>query len=177
MWASLTYKLKNRVLLAGTLMFLLIMYLAAIQKTVEAVKLNNDLKEKAENGNALIYNPSYLNHKKQALDHLVSVYKVSKDNWYDSFWTTVSNQAYEKGVQVIYSPVAVKETAAADSVAGLLRQNIQFSGDFRGLVKLTQLLEQTPNNGRINSLKMVLKGREPEHKKVLMDLSVVGIQK
>lgn len=177
MWAALTYKLKNRLLLGGALVFLLIMYSAAIRKTIEAVKLNNALTEKAGNENTLTYNPQYLKHKKQVLDRLVSAYKVSKDNWHDSFWTNVSNEAYKNSVQVIYSPTALKETAAADSVAGILRQNMQFYGNFHGLVKLTQSLEQKPDNGRINSLKMLLKGRDSEEKKVLMDLSVSAIVK
>lgn len=152
MLKNLDYRIKNRLLLAGALLLLMLSWPLALRKTSDAIALNRQLSLKNEDKSNLSYNPAYLNQKGRVLEQLVSRYTLDSAGWKNELWLKASGAASAKGISVSYTPDLLKSLADTGSTK-TLRQSISFGGDYRKLVALLDTLEKMEGVGFVSSAK------------------------
>lgn len=158
--AGISYKVRNRLLLAASGLILLLSWPLALEKTWEEIALNRELKSKGEE-TLLSYNPIHLKEKQEVLGSLVTRYTLDSVEWRNEFWMKVSGAASPSKVSVNYNPDQRSLAAVADSA--LMIQRISFAGDFSDLVLLMDTLEKAPGVGFLRSASFKkVKSRNPE---------------
>lgn len=146
---------KNRLLLPLFLLGLLLCWFLAFDKTFEAIRLNNKLKEDSEREHDLSFNPAYLQQKRAALNLILKGYKVNED-WNDQLWMQSSAIAARQNVGVDFTldkPAVGVDTSAVSSNLQKV-QSLYFHGSFLQLVKLVDTLEGTNGIGKISALQL-----------------------
>ena len=152
MLKNLDYRIKNRLLLAGALLLLILSWPLALRKTSDAIALNHQLSLKNEDKSNLSYNPAYLNQKGRVLEQLVARYTLDSAGWKNELWLKASGAASAKGLSVSYNPELLKALADTGNT-DILRQSISFGGDYRKLVALLDTLEKMECVGFVSSAK------------------------
>lgn len=142
---------KNKLLLPAFVVGLLLCWFLAFSNTFETVKLNRKLKEEAEKGNDLSFNPAHVQQKLAALNLILKSYKVSTQ-WNDELWMRSSAIAARQNVGVGFT--LDKPDADVDSTSVGKSQSLYFYGGFVQLVKLIDTLERTRGIGKISTLQV-----------------------
>ena len=171
MLASFSYHIKNRLLLVGAVVLVLLSWNMAFRKTYDAIVLNEDLKQKLETKSDLSINPHYLNQKHEVLNGALSAYNLDSAEWKNEFWLKVSRIASQKEVSVIYNPSV--NTVRSDSAGQVAKQEIAFKGDFKKLVTLLDSLEKLKKAGFISSSRFLKEKKQnmPESQNLRLDAS------
>jgi transcriptional/translational regulatory protein YebC/TACO1 len=149
MLKSLSYHLKNKLLISGVVLLAILSWNLAFRKTYNAIALNSELRNKMERKSDLSINPDYLKRKHQVLSQVLKHYTLDSTQWKNDFWLKVSRVAASKEVSITYNPSAYK--AKGDSVSQIVKQEIAFKADFKKLVSLLDSLERIEGVGFITS--------------------------
>ncbi len=152
MLKNLTYQTKNRLLLLGAALLLLLSWPLALRKTFDSISLHHDLNRRRADKSDLSYNPQYLSEKDRTLDHLLSRYTLDSAEWKNEFWLKVSGAATGKGITVNYTPEQMKLMADTGK-SKVIRQNISFSAGYGKLMALLDTLERMEGVGFVSSAK------------------------
>lgn len=142
---------KNKLILPVFVFGLLLCWLLAFSKTLEAVKLNRRLKNESEKMNDISFNPAHLQQKLTALDLILKGYKVDEE-WNDHLWTKASAVAAKLNVGVDFT--LDKSSADVDSTSVGRSQSLYFYGGYIPLVKLVDSLERSRGVGKISALQV-----------------------
>ena len=171
MLASLSYHIKNRLLLAGAVVLALLSWNMAFRKTYDAIVFNEDLKQKVVTKSDLSINPHYLNQKHEVLNGALSAYTLDSAEWKNEFWLKVSRIASQKEVSVIYNPSVNK--ARSDSAGQVAKQEIAFKGDFKKLVTLLDSLEKMKGVGFISSSRFLKEKKQNMSESEMVELKAL----
>jgi hypothetical protein len=158
MFKRLSYATKNKLLIAGAILLLLLSWLFAFTKTYHAITLNKKLKQVAVEKNNLAYNPEYLKKKLTAINNILDKYSVDSTEWKNEFWLNISSLASKQSLDVIYQPE--NNLTITDSASNKLKQSIQFRGNYHNLIRLLDTLEKSKGLGRIVSARFVKEKKE-----------------
>ena len=145
---------KNKLLLPVFILGLLLCWFLAFNKTFDAFRLNRKLKEDAEKGNDISFNPAHVQQKLAALNLILKGYRVDEE-WNDQLWIQSSATAARQNVGVDFT--LDKPVADADSSSvgrSQKAQSLYFYGGFIQLVKLVDTLERTGRIGKIAALQV-----------------------
>lgn len=141
-----TYKQKWQFLLAGSLIFLLIVYLAAIQKTIALYQVNQDLKEQTASFSA--GRTAEQQQRLGQLDAVLDAYTADSLKSQESLLEAVSTFCQQNGIRLKEFPQAV---ASEQNSARIETYKITAQGSFHKLVQLVYELEQQNRSGRVAS--------------------------
>jgi hypothetical protein len=178
MFRNLSYSYKNKLLIFGMILLLLLSWNLALKKTYEAILLNRQLSKANQEANNLSSNPEYLKRKAVALTHILNRYQVDSSEWKNGFWLNVSAVVANRGLEVIYQPE--KNSLVRDSASTELKQSIQFRGEFKGLVQLLDSMERSKGLGKIVSARFEKEKRdfsETATEKIILKTDFRAIQK
>ncbi len=146
---KLTWKQKNALLAASTLLLLLLSWNLAFRKTASEWLRHRELMAATNSNAALADQPGYLRSLNGQLDRLLDSYRVDSMTWKSDLWLTASNIAEQKQIEVDFEPAA---TPSLNAQTPVMQQTIRFSGHFVQLVALVDTLEKITGNGQVSSL-------------------------
>lgn len=167
------FKNKKLLLIGGGMLLFLMAYQFAFKKTIEAVKLNSQLKQDQKTDKYLQYNPDYSNRKNKVLDEIINTYKVDSIKYQDQFWISVSDVLSDKNIGLIYTSTTPAEQ---ENHSNILRKNIKLKGNFLVLTALLDSLESRKSIGNVSSL-IMRKERVGEGDRILLQVHFAAIPK
>ncbi|MXV15755.1 hypothetical protein [Hufsiella ginkgonis] len=176
MTTKLSFKNKNRLLVAGAAVFLLVAWNLAIRNTVNALSLNMQLEKQLNEQENLQDNPAYMRRNLQEIDLLLANYRVDSLGWSNEFWLTTSGIAARKKAEIMYEPA--RRSAEDDSVKTVLTQSIRMKAGYRTLVVLLDTLARVKHMGMIStvSIKSVRQPGLQESGQPVMEVSFRAIK-
>lgn len=147
-WSSLSYKTKNNYLLAGGLLFLLLSYWLAFNKTVDLYFTNRNLKTKLIIAQEAPEKRRMMDVKSNALKEKLSSYFTDSLKTQDRLLEVVSNFCQKNNLLLKEFPYE-KYHEEKEFVIGTTELKVE--GAFVNLLKLVYLLEQKEAVGRVSS--------------------------
>lgn len=146
---NLDFKTKNKLLIAGAILGLLIIWVLALQPTMELIRLNGELTESS----ALdaTFDPVHKEKEIAVLKSVLKSYQVEEEDWRSNLWMNVSAVAIKSDIDLEY--FKSKPALAGDSSI-YKTETISFYGDYIKLVKLLDTLEKLKGLGRISTIQM-----------------------
>lgn len=146
---KLDYKTKNKILLAGSALGLILIWLLALGPTIELIKVNNELKDNSSADFA--FNPVLKEKEISRLQNILKSYKVNDSEWSNSLWMNVSAIAIKQNIDLEY----FRSTPPQESDSAKYKtETISFYSDYIKLVKLLDTMENLKKVGRISSVQI-----------------------
>ena len=157
-WKEIDYKKRNKLLLAGASVMLVLAWFLAFQKTYDAYRENKRLNQLVgkEISNSTQYD---FEQKSKILDSLTKVYQSDSAVWNDSFLSEASRAINSPGIQVYFNNVQ-KNTVLVDSAA-IKTKSLTLKGDYRSIVASVAELEKINTLGYLSTVNLKF-----DHKRV-----------
>jgi hypothetical protein len=180
MWDKLDYQKKNIISIAGMLLVLYIAYLFSFKQTLEAIKLNNALKD--EQG--AVNNPDgsfpQINRESAFYTTVIKGYKIEKNDYENRMWQAISGMATAQGVQISFNPTPQLATDTLAAQNGVISQQYNFKGSYFNLVKLLDTLGKSRGMGKVATMKLMAQkemGSETTAERLVLQVTVKGLVK
>lgn len=151
MLKQLTYRKKNKLLIAIAIILFILSWKFAFKKTYDAFVLHQEFSVKAQDDNLLAFNPAYITEKSNILNKLLGKYTIDSAQWQNTFWLKASGAVSSADVKVIYQP---EQKHVGDSTSALARQAISFEGNFKNLVLILDSLSKTTELGYLTAAQL-----------------------
>jgi hypothetical protein len=142
---KLTYSQKNKYLLAATPLILILLYVAAIGRTVQLYTSNRQLEEKINQARAV----KPLEKELRILNASLHAYRSDTLKDHSYLMELVSNFCQQKHLTLQSFPAP---TFSQEENVRVETYVITTAGDFRSMLELTYELEQVQAAGRISSV-------------------------
>lgn len=152
MLKKLNYTQKNKLLLPVLGLGLVLCWFFALNKTVEAIQLNRELKSQSVASNDISFNPVHTQRKLDALQGILKSYRVKPADWSNDLWMKASALAMKQHVGIDY--VMTKPALEKDTTTIGAMETINCYGNYTQLIKLVDTLERIPKIGRISALQI-----------------------
>ena len=168
MLQQLTYKKKNLVLLGGAVLFALVIYFSAINKTIDLYSQCDQLEEQlllAENASGQL---AQLQNELQEIESIFSDGEEANNNYQQLLMETVSNYCFKNKVVLREFPTP---TVLNEQDFSVETNMVVVAGNFTDLLKLAYLLEQKNKTGKIASLQFQTK-RDYKTKQIALTANI-----
>ena len=157
---------KEYLLIAAGVLLLLLSYKLAFKETLNAWRVNRELKAQIAQNNNLNYQPLYLARKNKNLDKLIELYKADTVSYRNSSISTISILAEKENVKLIEAPLQ----DPLYQTNNFIIQKLDFEGSFFALTKVLQQLQHTRGIGIIRSLSYKLTGNDDKTRKLILEI-------
>lgn len=147
-WNSLSYRTKNKYLIVGGLVFLLLAYLLAFSKTVNLYFTNSNLKKKLIVAQEAPEKRRLMEAKSNALKEKLSSYFADSLKDQEHLLEVVSNFCQKNSLLLKEFP---NEEYHEEKEFVVGTTELKIEGNFVNLLKLVHLLEQKEAVGRVSS--------------------------
>ncbi|WP_216849035.1 hypothetical protein [Pedobacter sp. L105] len=152
MLRKMSYRQKNKLLFPVAGAGILLCWIFAFSRTVEAVQLNRELNGQVVQNEDLSFNPVHAQRKLDALQSIVKSYQINETTWSNELWLKASAMAMKRHVGIDYTltrPSAEKDTTQLGKT-----EMLYCYGNYSQLVGLIDTLERAPAIGKISALQI-----------------------
>lgn len=163
-WNNFTYRQKNKTIVIGALLFLVVVYQLALSKTWDLYVQNNALEEKLATVHESLKNKDEVENKQAVLEQRIASFFVDSLSHQDLLIETVSRYCHMHRILLRELP-AMNTYTEGDFQVGTYK--VVLEGDYKTLLQLVYLLEQKNKIGRVSSASFILKFDNKRKKDIL----------
>lgn len=176
---KLNHKKKNLLMWLGMLSLIYIAYTFSFGKTIDSLRLNNQLKNEKQTVDGLDSTLPQTLRKKSFYEEATKSYWVKKDDRETRLWQVLSGIAVLKKVSISFGNDFKTEADTAEVKYHIFRQKFMLKGSYFDLISVLDSIHRTSGIGRISSLKFLVKKEnefEKRSKKLILQLEFSGIE-
>lgn len=153
MFKNRSYKEKNKLLLIGAILFIILAYWMAVGRTVSLYQEIIHLRAQVDSVQRAPSSIMRLRHQLRMYEASLAQFGNSSQNWEDHLLHEVAEVCQQNRVTLIQLPPPQIEEQSAYLV---YTRGLKIEGKYRALVQALHALEKKKSIGRINSVRFAL---------------------
>lgn len=164
MMDKLSYRQKNKLLIVATGVLLMVVYFAAIKRTILESTINKELTDVIRKGETA--SPLIQNYRERLSEYKnqLGLFEVDSAHNHAKVLENISNYCQQNRLTIISFP---EETIEKQDGFEIHNNVIEVSGNFKQLLNLSHYLEKVNKLGKLISLKLS-KGKDKKTKKTIL---------
>lgn len=168
MFKNLSYKKRNKYLLAVVILFMFISYQLAFKKTFNLISETSELENRAKAASDAPVKAEELQYQLKKIESIIGKNDIASDNIQQLILSLVSSFCTKNNLVLQEFP---KTKSYTENDIQVETNNIVIEGDFIKLLLLLNMLEQNKDVGRISSSRFQAK-KNLKTKKIELTLTI-----